>query len=90
MSKATVFRAYNELEYYGFIKLRKKGQFLGRLANEWEITFIQSEGYHPTHDWKEKKARLNSKKSKPEENSIMDSILDDYKAEMQNKSSVLK
>ncbi len=61
MSKATVFRACEDLEYYGFIKLRKRGQFWGRKANEWEVTFIQSEGYHPTHDWKEAKPRLRKR-----------------------------
>lgn len=67
MGKSTAYKACEELQYYGFIKLRKLGQFHGRLASEWEITFIRSEGYQPTHDWKQVKPRRNrrSSRSKP-------------------------
>lgn len=70
MGKTTVFRACEELEYYGFIKLRKRGQFWGRRANEWEVTFIRSEGYHPTHEWKQIKPRRQKRPARSRSDAI--------------------
>lgn len=75
MSKATLFRAFADLEYYGFIKLKKLGRFLGRKASEWEVTFLSSEGYHPSHDWKETKKRLRKRKKKTDISSSIEDIV---------------
>ena len=45
MSKSTVQRSLINLQNSKFLKLRKKGKFLGRIASEWEVTFLKSEGY---------------------------------------------
>ena len=52
MSKSTVKRAYDELREKGFIKLRKKGHWYGRQANEWEVTDKGHQGHLSTNDWK--------------------------------------
>ena len=64
ISKATALRACEELQYFGFLKLRRKGTFLGRQASEWEITFFQCEGHLPTNCWKEAKKRKKRKSQK--------------------------
>lgn len=75
MSKTTVSRACKQLEYYGFIKLRKRGHFYGRRANEWEITFVKSAGYHPTHDWKHEKPKRNRPSSQSKPSTAVDEII---------------
>lgn len=74
MGKTTVFRACEELEYYGFIKLRKRGQFLGRKANEWEVTFLQSEGYHPEHEWKQAKPRRRKRSGRSQIDAVSEIV----------------
>lgn len=76
MGKATALRACEDLDYYGFIKLKKAGHFYGRKASEWEITFVQSEGMQPTHDWKEAKPRLRARKVKPASKTAIDEIVE--------------
>lgn len=75
IGKGTAYRACEDLEYYGFIKLRKMGHFYGRKACEWEITFIQSEGYEPSHDWKIAKKRLRPRPAKTKEALPTDDVL---------------
>ena len=65
MSKSTVQRALEGLQMFGFIKCRKPGQFMGRLASEWEVTFLKSDGLKPSNEWSQKKARNHKRKKKP-------------------------
>lgn len=53
LGKATVSNALKQLKAAGFIVCTKKGYFTGRQASVWEITFLPSEGYEPTHLWKD-------------------------------------
>lgn len=77
MGKTTAHRACQELEYYGFIKMRKKGRFYGRKATEWEITFLKSEGYHPSHDWKEIKTRRNARPKRRKATPLIEQIIEE-------------
>lgn len=52
LGKTTVSDALKELQELGFIVCTKLGYFTGRQASTWEITFLKSEGYEPTHLWK--------------------------------------
>ena len=52
LGKATVKRAFDELQAKGFVRLIKKGHWFGRQANEWAITNLPYQGYLPTNDWK--------------------------------------
>ncbi len=76
ISKATALRACEDLEYYGFMKLKKAGHFYGRKASEWEITFVESEGMPPSHEWKEAKPRLRARKAKPTSKTVIDEIFE--------------
>ncbi|MGR3551596.1 helix-turn-helix domain-containing protein [Pseudooceanicola sp.] len=56
MGKATVQRAFRDLQAKGFVVLVNKGNFYHRHAHEWRIT---TKGVHrvrgkelPTHDWR--------------------------------------
>ena len=51
MGKATVLRAYQELEEKGFIRMVERGQWYGRLATTWEVTDKPHKGYPATNDW---------------------------------------
>lgn len=51
MSRTTVGRAFTELQRKGFIRQRKAGQWLGRLAAEYVLTDCQNDGYAPSRDW---------------------------------------
>ena len=64
LGKSTIQRALKRLQKTGFIKLRKKGKFMGRIASEWEVTFLQREGYRPTNEWGQAKALKNKRKPK--------------------------
>lgn len=77
MGKATAKRACEDLAYYGFIKLKKCGNFYGRKAHEWEITFLKSEGYNPTHEWKHEKKRLRQKKKRPKKIDFIEEAIQD-------------
>lgn len=52
LGKATIRRAFDELQEKGFIKLIKKGFWYGRMANEWAVTEKSYQGHLPTNDWK--------------------------------------
>ena len=68
MSKATVKRAFDELQEVGFIKLIKQGRWHGRMASEWCLTFENCDGQPATHEWKHwqpPKRRAPPQKIKP-------------------------
>ena len=52
IAKATVQRAFIELETKGFIKMIKRGQWYGRMATTWAITDRSYQGHLATRDWK--------------------------------------
>jgi DNA-binding transcriptional MocR family regulator len=52
IGKATAARAFRELETKGFIKLKKRGRWYGRLATEWAVTDKGVNGEAATNDWK--------------------------------------
>ena len=51
MSKSTVGRAFKALEEKGFAKLRKRGQWYGRLASEYTLTDVPYCGHPASRDW---------------------------------------
>jgi hypothetical protein len=53
MGKATVQRAFQELEAKGFIAMTRKGQWYGRLASLWRVTDKNCNGDLATNDWKQ-------------------------------------
>jgi biotin operon repressor len=53
LGKATVQRAFQELEAKGFIVMIRKGQWYGRLATLWRITDKPCAGNPATNDWKQ-------------------------------------
>ncbi len=53
LGKATIRRAFTELEEKGFIRLVKKGHWYGRQANEWLVTDQPYQGALPTRGWKQ-------------------------------------
>jgi DNA-binding transcriptional MocR family regulator len=52
IGKATAQRAFAELEAKGFLKMTRKGQWIGRLATIWRTTDKGCKGELPTNDWK--------------------------------------
>jgi hypothetical protein len=48
---ATIKRCFDELQLKGFIRLKKRGHWYGRMAAEWAITTKMLEGYPATNDW---------------------------------------
>ncbi len=60
MGKATVARAFEDLEAAGFIVKVKQGQWYGRKATEWRVTDCRYKGAPPTRDW-QKPANENQK-----------------------------
>lgn len=65
ISKSTVQRSLKNLQRTKFLKCKKKGRFMGRIASEWEVTFIKSEGYSPSNEWGQAKALEKKRKPKP-------------------------
>lgn len=65
MSRSTASEALLALQAFGFVKCIKKGQLHGRLASEWEVTFLKGENYIPTNDWANCKARKKKRKKPP-------------------------
>ena len=51
-SKSSISKALKQLETHGFIKLKKKGYFTGRMASEYALTDEQLDGYPPTKEWR--------------------------------------
>ena len=62
ISKTTVGRAFKELEAKGFLKLRKRGHWYGRLAAEYIVTDCQYDGNPPTRDWERWRPPLKPEK----------------------------
>lgn len=52
IGKATVARAFTELEAKGFLTLTRKGQWYGRQASEYAITDRSLNGHPATKAWK--------------------------------------
>ena len=68
ISKSSVKRAFDELIHKGFIKLRLAGNWNGRKASEWIVTFLKQDGNPPTNEWalwKPKKPLVPTKKLEP-------------------------
>ncbi len=51
MGKATVARAFEELEAKGFIVKTEQGQWYGRKATQYRVTDRPYKGAPPTKDW---------------------------------------
>ncbi|MBT9292963.1 hypothetical protein [Prosthecodimorpha staleyi] len=60
LGKATLARAFRELEAAGFIAKTKPGHWYGRMATEWRVTDQNYKGALPTRDWQ--KARPKSER----------------------------
>jgi hypothetical protein len=52
LGKATVQRAFVELQAKGFIILIERGRWYGRKPTIWALTFVSLYGNPATHDWK--------------------------------------
>lgn len=70
MSKTSALRALKELQDKGLIKLCRRGQRLGRLASEWELTDQPANGRPATRDYQnwtppQKPPRPPRQKSRP-------------------------
>ncbi len=52
IGKATVQRAFKELETKGFIVKTRHGRWYGRMATQWRTTDKGADGDMPTYDWK--------------------------------------
>jgi biotin operon repressor len=52
LGKATVMRAFTELEEKGFIVRTRRGSWYGRQASEWAVTDQELGGQQPTNAWK--------------------------------------
>ena len=52
LGKATVGRAFKELDKKGFVRLKKRGHWYGRKASEYAITHKSSDGLPATHEWR--------------------------------------
>ena len=66
MGKATVLRAFEELEAAGFLVKVKPGQWYGRKATEWRVTDMPFGGEPPSRDWQfknDEKQKSVSKRS---------------------------
>ena len=75
MGKATVSRAYKELEAAGFIAKVKQGQWYGRKATEWRVTDQSYGGQFPSRDWRIPAAEKQKSVSRPTMYSADGSIL---------------
>ncbi len=52
IGRATLKRAFDELQDKGFIRLIKQGRWYGRMAAEWATTDKHYNGNSPTNEWK--------------------------------------
>ena len=53
MGKATISRAFEELEQKGFVVMKRRGQWYGRLATEWAVTDVGIDGNIATKAWQQ-------------------------------------
>jgi len=65
MGKSTVQSSLKNLQKTKFIKLRKLGKFQGRIASEWEVAFLSSEGVPASNEWGQAKSLPYKRKPKP-------------------------
>ena len=52
LGKATVDRAFKELDKKGFVRLKKRGHWYGRKASEHVMTHKPSDGLSGTNEWR--------------------------------------
>jgi hypothetical protein len=52
LGKATVQRAFVELQAKGFVIQMERGQWYGRKPTTWALTIVSLNGNPATHDWK--------------------------------------
>src|SRR6478672_4150258 len=52
IGKGTAQRAFAELEDKGFLRMVRRGQWIGRQATTWRTTDRGCKGELPTNDWK--------------------------------------
>ncbi len=64
MGKSTVQRCLQELQKIKFIILRKPGKFQGRIASEWEVTFLSTDERQASNEWGQVKALPYKRKPK--------------------------
>lgn len=60
IGKATVARAFAELEAKGFVVLTRRGVWYGRRASEYATTDRSVNGHLPTHAWKQWRSEKQS------------------------------
>lgn len=53
LGKATVLRAFEDLEERGLVACTKRGQWYGRLASEWAVADKGVNGAPPSYRWKQ-------------------------------------
>jgi len=78
MSKSTADRCVKNLQKTKFLIKRKQGRFMGRLASEWEVTFLKSEGYRPKNEWGQ--AQTIKRKRKPKIKPLEDELFEQMDA----------
>ena len=84
MGKSTADRCLRQLQKTKFIVMHKKGQFMGRIASEWEVTFLQSEGHRPTNEWGQAKAINRKRRAIPK--TVEEDFLEDIKKMQQEEN----
>ncbi|MBO6864080.1 MAG: helix-turn-helix domain-containing protein [Alphaproteobacteria bacterium] len=72
IGKATVQRAFNDLESRGFIRMNRRGNWYGRRATEWIVTDCAMDGENATHDWKRWRDEKNNPRSDSEPKGVPD------------------
>ena len=83
MSKSTVQRSLRNLQKTKFIIMRKRGRFQGRIASEWEVTFLKIGGRNPTNEWGQAKALPYKRKLK--EKTPLDEIYEECERQQADK-----
>lgn len=53
LGKATVMRAFAELQTHGLLALTERGQWYGRKASRWRVTDKSCDGHLATNDWRQ-------------------------------------
>lgn len=66
LGKATVGRAFDELEAKGFVALQRRGKWYGRLASEWTVTDKGTDTAPPSNAWRQWQPSCTVRPSVPE------------------------